>query len=133
MLPTLMKESPNLQALILTSTPKDALYTTSSDPFVLPIVEAKGNPANHFLKLGLLDPLGDGKRPMDAIVLLDASGKRRLVLPFGWGVGRHVTDILVGQVVLDTYPAVLEESVEALENEKLKSKKDFYAIARTYF
>jgi hypothetical protein len=133
LMPTLLKVSQNIQILILTNRPMEAVTLTACDPFALPIVEAKGKPANHFLKLGLLDPLGDGKQPLDAIILLDAGGRRRLVLPFGWGVGRHVIDVLTSQAVLDRFSAVLKESVEALEGEIVKSKKDFYAIARTYF
>ncbi|KAF2435113.1 hypothetical protein EJ08DRAFT_730227 [Tothia fuscella] len=132
-LPKLLALSTQLQALILTNNPSTAISALSSSPYTFPIVEAQGNPANHFLKLGLLNPLGNGKQPLDAIVLLDASGKRRLVLPFGWGEGRHVGGLLTGQVVLDTFAVVLEESVRVLEGEKRRGKKDFYDVARTYF
>ncbi|KAF2842921.1 hypothetical protein M501DRAFT_1053712 [Patellaria atrata CBS 101060] len=65
-------------------------------------------PPNLLLTLGLLHPLGGGTGALDAIVLLDAGGRRRLVVPFGWGAGRHIFDaagggmlrrLLMGKVV----------------------------------
>jgi hypothetical protein len=102
----------------------------------LPVVEATGQPANHFLKLGLLHPLGGGQQPLDAIVIIDMAGRRRLVLPYGWGAGRQVGDESVGPFVLNTFSSILRESVEALEHEKETKdapRRDFYDIARTYF
>ncbi|KAI5818392.1 hypothetical protein BZA77DRAFT_243577 [Pyronema omphalodes] len=36
--------------------------------------------------LGLLHPLGGGRVALDAIVVLDAESRARMVLPIGWGV-----------------------------------------------
>ena len=106
----------------------------ASSPLSLPIVEAQGNPANHFLKLGLLHPLGGGQRPLDAIVILDTAGRRRLVIPFGWGAGRHVDDLITGPIVQQRFLTVLQDSVVLLEREKARAKmKDFYEVAKTYF
>ncbi|RPA83355.1 hypothetical protein BJ508DRAFT_71297 [Ascobolus immersus RN42] len=38
------------------------------------------------LHLGLLHPLGGGRTALDAIVVLDREGRRRMLLPVGWGV-----------------------------------------------
>lgn len=106
----------------------------ASSPLSLPIVEAQGNPANHFLKLGLLHPLGGGQRPLDAIVILDTAGRRRLVIPFGWGAGKHVGDLIIGTTIQQRFLALLQDSVAKLESEKATSKKkDFYEVAKTYF
>src|ERR1700753_2309128 len=87
-------------------------YTTKLSPTLttsLPAVEARSTPPNRFLKLGLLRPTittitdddededESGSRinsraPLDALVVVDPDGKRRLVLPFGWGAGRFVTE-----------------------------------------
>jgi hypothetical protein len=79
----------------------------------------------------LLHPLGGGKQPLDAIVVLDAEGKRRLVLPFGWGAGRHVSDRVAGAAVKERYSEILLDSIKALEAEKHRA--DFYQVTRTYF
>jgi len=130
----LLEYSPNLQALILTHTPKDLAQAISIASISLPIVEAQGNPANHFLKLGLLHPLGGGRQPLDAIVIIDTAGKRRLVLPIGWGAGRHASDAVTGTVIQRRFAELLQESVKTLEAERTEQKKkDFYDVARTYF
>ncbi|KAF8243111.1 hypothetical protein K440DRAFT_614160 [Wilcoxina mikolae CBS 423.85] len=36
-------------------------------------------------RLGLLHPLGGGRTALDAIVVLDAESRARMVLPIGWG------------------------------------------------
>ncbi|KAI5850058.1 hypothetical protein BZA05DRAFT_400764 [Tricharina praecox] len=36
-------------------------------------------------RLGLLHPLGGGRVALDAVVVLDAEGRARMVLPIGWG------------------------------------------------
>jgi hypothetical protein len=128
-----MKASPNLQALILTHDPKAIAPALSVSSLSLPVVEAQGNPANHFLKLGLLHPLGGGRSPLDAIVIIDTKGKRRLVLPFGWGAGRHVWDPITGPVVQRRFAELLKDSVQELEKERAETQKDFYEIARNYF
>lgn len=46
-------------------------------------------PQQTFIRLGLFHP--SGTQPLDAIVLLDWYGRRRLVVPFGWGAGKWVT------------------------------------------
>lgn len=55
---------------------------------------------------------------MDALVVLDAVGRRRLVLPFGWGAGKHVGENVVGgSIVRDGLMEVLARGVEELERE----------------
>jgi len=132
-LPCLLETSPNLQSLILARSPSALSSVVTSAALSLPIVEAQGNPANHFLKLGLLHPLGGGQRPLDAIVVLDTASKRRLVIPFGWGAGRQVADPVTGHIVQQRFLALLEDSVKELEMEKITKKRDFYDIAKTYF
>jgi hypothetical protein len=133
-LPSLLQVSPNLQALILARSPTALSSMLAASPLCLPIVEAQGIPANHFLKLGLLHPLGGGRRPLDAIVILDTAGRRRLVIPFGWGAGKHVGDIVTGPIVQQRFLALLQDSVVQLEREKTRAKqKDFYEVAKTFF
>ena len=36
-------------------------------------------------RLGLLHPLGGGRVALDVVVVLDAEGRVRIVLPIGWG------------------------------------------------
>lgn len=133
-LPYLLQISPNLQALVLARSPTTLSSVMASSPLSLPIVEAQGNPANHFLKLGLLHPLGGGQSPLDAIVILDTAGRRRLVVPFGWGAGKHVGDPTTGPIFQQRFLALLQDSVVRLEREKTKSKtKDFYEVAKTFF
>ncbi|TID27740.1 Bifunctional dethiobiotin synthetase/7-8-diamino-pelargonic acid aminotransferase [Venturia nashicola] len=133
-LPSLLHISPNLQALVIARSPTALSSIMASSPVSLPIVEAQGNPANHFLKLGLLHPLGGGQRPLDAIVILDTAGRRRLVIPFGWGAGKHVGDLVSGPAIQQRFLTLLQDSVVELEREKAKSKKkDFYEVAKMYF
>jgi hypothetical protein len=150
-LPYLQTLSPNLQPLVITdSTPH---YSTKLSPTLtisLPAVEARGTPPNHFLKLGLLRPTiandddyddddENGSRinnraPLDALVVVDPDGKRRLVLPFGWGAGRFVMDRGRGRRDVRRLGEVLERVVRELEEEKGKARDaDFYEIAKTYF
>jgi hypothetical protein len=95
------------------------------------VVEVNGTSPKPFLQLGLLHPLGGGKEPLDAIVVLDTKGKRRLVLPFGWGAGRHILDPVTGFTVKERFSDILRDSIKAIEAESHKS--DFYDVARTYF
>ena len=127
----MLEVSPNLQTLILASSfPRIASILTAPQ-CSLPVVEVHGTPPKPFLQLGLLHPLGGGKEPLDAIVVLDTKGKRRLVLPFGWGAGRHIHDPVAGSAVKERFNDILRDSIEALEAESHKS--DFYDVARTYF
>ncbi|KAF2683430.1 hypothetical protein K458DRAFT_305049 [Lentithecium fluviatile CBS 122367] len=87
-LPDLYAISPALQALVLCRDPS-AHIPSESAPFSLPLIQAVGPNYNHFVRLGLLHPLGGGEHPLDALVVIDTSGRRRLVLPFGWGAGKH--------------------------------------------
>ncbi|KAF2099110.1 hypothetical protein NA57DRAFT_56733 [Rhizodiscina lignyota] len=75
------------------------------------------NPSRTFTRLGLLHPLGGGREALDAIVLLDRQGRRRLVLPFGWGSGRHVRDAAGGWIVRERFFEVLVKAVGELELE----------------
>ena len=127
----LLEISPNLQTLILASSfPRTASILTALQ-YSLPIVEVNGTPPKPFLQLGLLHPLGGGKEPLDAIVVVDAKGKRRLVLPFGWGAGRHILNPIASSVVKERFSDILRDSIKALEAELHTS--DFYDVARTYF
>lgn len=79
-----------------------------------------GNRARTFTRLGVLHPLGGGREPLDAIVLLERSGgkcKRRLVLPFGWGAGRLVMDEAGGWMVRGKLMEVLREGIEEITRE----------------
>lgn len=55
--------------------------------------------------LGLLHPLGGGRVALDAIVVLDAESRARMVLPIGWGVrgasedGANLWENVMGRVV----------------------------------
>ncbi|KAF2405472.1 hypothetical protein EJ06DRAFT_535365 [Trichodelitschia bisporula] len=117
-LPTLASISPNIQVLILTRSIQTVLPLLESLPYSFPVVEARGPPSSHFLRLGLLHPLGGGQHALDAIVLLDNKGRRRLVLPFGWGAGRHARDLISGKIIQHRFREVLEDSVRILESEK---------------
>jgi hypothetical protein len=67
-------------------------------------------------------------------VVVDPDGKRRLVLPFGWGAGRFVMDRGRGRRDVRRLGEVLERVVRELEEEKGKARDaDFYEIAKTYF
>jgi len=131
LLPELFKMSPNMQPLILTSSFSHVASILSTQSCSFPIVEVNGTPPKPFLQLGLLHPLGGGKEPLDAIVVLDTKGKRRLVLPFGWGAGRHILDHVAGSAVKERFSDILRDGIKALEAEKHNG--DFYDVARTYF
>ncbi|KAL7774761.1 hypothetical protein CFE70_005675 [Pyrenophora teres f. teres 0-1] len=85
----LLTLSPSLQAFVLCHDPPTHRISPSA-PFSLPLIQAATPSNNHFVRLGLLHPLGGGKFPLDALVVLDGKGRRRLVLPIGWGAGKHV-------------------------------------------
>ncbi|KAF2239146.1 hypothetical protein EV356DRAFT_528435 [Viridothelium virens] len=71
----------------ITSTPSSAvLHLLTHSP--LPVLPT---PQQTFIRLGLFHP--SGSQPLDAIVLLDWCGRRRLVVPFGWGAGKWVGGI----------------------------------------
>ncbi|KAL2350833.1 hypothetical protein BJ546DRAFT_380211 [Cryomyces antarcticus] len=112
-LPTLCQISPNLQAVALAH---DADGIRSL-PINMPVVQDVGPPQSYFSSLGVVHPSGDGTQPLDSIVLIDGSGKRRLVLPFGWGAGRHVYELTGGRMVQDKLMEVLRTSIETLEQE----------------
>ncbi|OCK82459.1 hypothetical protein K432DRAFT_293163 [Lepidopterella palustris CBS 459.81] len=115
-LPELYNISPALQALVLCRDPSS--HTPSvSVPFSLPLIQAVGPSWNHFVRLGLLHPLGGGQVPLDALVVVDAKGKRRLVLPFGWGAGRHVGDVGGGKMVQERLMGMLRKCIEELQRE----------------
>ena len=80
------------------------------------MIQAVGPNYNHFVKLGLLHPLGGGKFPLDALVVVDTKGRRRLVLPFGWGAGRHASTP-AGRTVQDRLMKMLRKCVQELVKE----------------
>jgi hypothetical protein len=134
-LPSLLSTSPTLQPLIVTNAMSSVTSTLiPSLPTSFPAVEAKGTPPNHFLKLGLLRPNDTKNRAMDAIVVIDPDGKRRFVLPFGWGAGKLVMDRDVGKRYVARLGDILLKVVKELEEERgAAGGVDFYDIARTYF
>lgn len=84
--------------------------------YSLPLIQAVGSGYNHFVRLGLLHPLGGGEYPLDALVVIDARGKRRLVLPFGWGAGKHA-GTPAGRIVQTRLMDLLRHCVEKLARE----------------
>ncbi|KAI9690640.1 MAG: hypothetical protein M1820_009947 [Bogoriella megaspora] len=68
----------------ISATPSPAvLHLLTQSP--LPVLPT---PSQTFIRLGLFHP--SGTQPLDAIVVLDWRGRRRLVVPFGWGAGKWV-------------------------------------------
>jgi len=115
-LPHLLTLSPSLQAFILCHDPSTHRLSPSA-PFSLPLIQATTPSNNHFVRLGLLHPLGGGKFPLDALVVLDGEGRRRLVLPIGWGAGKHV-DTPAGRSLQVRLMGLLKDCVERLERER---------------
>ncbi|KAL6709707.1 hypothetical protein ACN47E_001135 [Coniothyrium glycines] len=112
-LPDLYSLSPTLLSLVLCHDP----YTHklfSAAPFSLPLVQAVNSANNHFVRLGLLHPLGGGNFPLDSLVVLDTQGRRRLVLPFGWGAGKHASTP-AGRSIQSRLMDMLRTCVETLE------------------
>ncbi|KAH6612585.1 hypothetical protein C7974DRAFT_405887 [Boeremia exigua] len=107
--------APSLQALILCHDPSTHKPSTNA-PFSLPLVSAVDPPDNHFVRLGLLHPLGGGKFPLDALAVVDKRGRRRLVLPFGWGAGKHA-DTPAGRSIQNRMMMLLKHCIKTLENE----------------
>ncbi|KAF1914927.1 hypothetical protein BDU57DRAFT_589064 [Ampelomyces quisqualis] len=108
--------SPSLQALVLCHDP--STHKLSSKPACsLPLIQAVEPSNNHFVRLGLLHPLGGGKFPLDALVVLDPRGRRRLVLPFGWGAGKHA-DTPAGRGIQTQLMELLRTCVATLERER---------------
>jgi hypothetical protein len=71
---------------------------------------------------------------MDAIVVIDPDGRRRFVLPFGWGAGKMVMDRERGERDVQRLGEMLLAAVTELEEERGAVRGvDFYDIARTYF
>lgn len=115
-LPDLCRISPSLQSFVLCHDPDTHRLSTAS-PFSLPLVQGVTPSNNHFVRLGLLHPLGGGKYPLDALVVLDAQGRRRLVLPFGWGAGKHASTP-AGRGIQMRLMSLLRDCVRALEQER---------------
>jgi len=75
--------------------------------------------------------MGGGSQGLDALVLVDPDGKRRLVLPFGWGAGRLASQ---NKALGERYRDVLVGAVKSVEGERVRDGgRDFYEIAKTYF
>ena len=73
--------------------------------------------SSDFLKLGLLHPLGGGQQPLDAMVIVDHNMLRRLVLPFGWGAGKHVEDLVTGPAVRQRFAGMILDGLFQLSKE----------------
>ena len=117
MLPELYAISPSIQTLVLCRDPAThtpTVFTTIS----LPLVQAVSPSCNHFVRLGLLHPSGGGEQPLDALVVVDSKAKRRLVLPFGWGAGKHA-GTPAGGVVQTRLIELLRNCVQTLERERV--------------
>ncbi|CAN9175898.1 unnamed protein product [Alternaria alternata] len=115
-LPDLYALSPSLQALVLCHDPSTHRLSSSA-PFSLPVIQAATPSNNHFVRLGLLHPLGGGKFPLDALVVLDKQSRRRLVLPFGWGAGKHA-DTPAGRNIQMRLMGLLKSCVATLVREQ---------------
>ncbi|KAF2441330.1 hypothetical protein P171DRAFT_457139 [Karstenula rhodostoma CBS 690.94] len=115
-LPQLYSVSPSLQALVLCRDPSTHVPSAAAAAFSLPLVQAVGPGYNHFVRLGLLHPLGGGEHPLDALVVVDGRARRRLVLPFGWGAGKHV-GTPAGRIVQAHLMNLLASCVETLARE----------------
>ncbi|KAF1998051.1 hypothetical protein P154DRAFT_622031 [Amniculicola lignicola CBS 123094] len=115
-LPELYAIAPALQALVLCCEPSTHVPSTVAS-FSLPLVQAIGPGYNHFVRLGLLHPLGGGQIPLDALVVVDTKGRRRMVLPFGWGAGRHA-DTAGGKIVQSQLMLMLRRCVEIISRER---------------
>jgi hypothetical protein len=111
----LYSSSPSLQAIILCHDPPTHRPSTTA-PFSLPLISAVDPPNNHFVRLGLLHPLGGGKFPLDALAVVDKKGRRRLILPFGWGAGKHA-DTPAGKSIQNRMMMLLKHCIETLEKE----------------
>lgn len=114
-LPFLYTLSPTLQPLLLCHDPSTHRISPRA-PFSLPLLQAATPTCNHFVRLGLMHPLGGGTFPLDALVVIDRQGRRRLVLPFGWGAGRHA-DTPAGRSVQRRLMGLLGDCVGVLERE----------------
>ncbi|KAF2876858.1 hypothetical protein BDV95DRAFT_625999 [Massariosphaeria phaeospora] len=90
-LPDLYLLSPSLQALVLCRDPSRHTPSTSTS-FSLPLIQAFGPNYNHFGRLGLL------------------------VLPFGWGAGRHA-NTAAGRTVQNRLMDLLKSCVQLLAQE----------------
>ncbi|KAF2737865.1 hypothetical protein EJ04DRAFT_561285 [Polyplosphaeria fusca] len=115
-LPDLYAVAPTLQALVLCRDPSSHVPSTAS-PFCLPLIQAVAPEYNHFVKLGLSHPLGGGHLPLDALVVVDPKGRRRLVLPFGWGAGRHAANVGGGRMVQQRLMGLLKQCIELISKE----------------
>lgn len=113
--------APSLQALVLCHDPQTQRTSTTA-PFSLPLISAVDPPHNHFVRMGLLHPLGGGKFPLDALAVVDRLGRRRLVLPFGWGAGKHA-DTPAGRSIQNKMMALLKQCIETLEKETQGEKR----------
>jgi hypothetical protein len=133
LLPTLLKLSPHLVPLLVTRSHQRADELNAKLPLAFPAVQVVGNPPTHILRLGLIQPLGGGSKALDAIVLIDPNGKRRLILPFGWGAGRHIANQVGGNLIQQRFQTELENGVARLSREIRDATDDFYSIAATYF
>ncbi|KAI9829490.1 MAG: hypothetical protein M1819_006310 [Sarea resinae] len=100
--------------------------TTTSRPRI-PILHSLPTPPHHqpILQLGLLHPSAGGQRALDAVVVLDRRRRRRLVLPVGWGPGRHLLAGVAGaELVQAQFVSALLDAVEELDSEEREEEDD---------
>ncbi|KAF2142226.1 uncharacterized protein K452DRAFT_318507 [Aplosporella prunicola CBS 121167] len=102
-LPHLSSLLPTLRPVLLTRAALNpairAHLTPAPNAATIPLAHPAASssaPSVPFLLLSLLHPLGGGQTPLDALVVLDSQGLRRLVLPFGWGAGKRAGEQSVG-------------------------------------
>ncbi|KZF24790.1 hypothetical protein L228DRAFT_259955 [Xylona heveae TC161] len=86
----------------------------SSAMLPIPMIRARGPPEHHLLKLGLLHPLGGGQIGLDAVVVVDSRGRRRLVLPVGWGAGKYLDGYAGSKLIQEQFLTALKHAMSAL-------------------
>jgi hypothetical protein len=66
----------------------------------------------------MIHPLGGGKHALDSIIVIDTADRCRLILPVGWGMGKHITDPVAGPLILHQFKRALGRAIERLEVER---------------
>jgi hypothetical protein len=95
-LPYLQDLSPGIRVYIVAGSPAAVpAAMTLTFPTIRP-----SNPVRTYTSLGISHPFGGRPMALDAVVLMDRAGRRRLVLPFGWGAGKYAADEQGGGLVI---------------------------------